>query len=120
MQQAGIELPQISLFEYHDAFSIFAALALEAVGLAEKGLGWKLAAGGDIALGGRIPCATMGGLKARGFPGGATGVYQAVEATLQLQGRAGANQISGAASALIQSVGGPASTVISHILTATG
>ena len=118
LQQAGIGLAQIGLFEYHDAFSIFAALALEAVGFAEKGQGWKLAADGAISLGGRIPGATMGGLKARGFPGGATGVYQAVEATLQLQGRAGANQISGAGCALIQSVGGPASTVISHILKA--
>jgi len=37
-------------------------------------------ADGAIGLKGKIPCATMGGLKARGFPGGASGVYQAVEA----------------------------------------
>ena len=60
LRQAGIDLAQISLFEYHDAFSIFAALALEAVGFAEKGQGWKLAADGAISLGGRIPGATMG------------------------------------------------------------
>jgi acetyl-CoA C-acetyltransferase len=117
LKQAGLTLDQIRLFEYHDSFSIFAALSLEAVGFAERGEGWKLAADRAIALEGRIPTATMGGLKARGFPGGATGVYQAVEATLQLQGRAGKNQIPGAHTALIQSMGGPATTVVSHVLT---
>jgi len=116
MKQADITFENINLFEYHDAFSIYAALTLESVGFAIRGQGWKLAADGQIGLNGRIPCATMGGLKARGFPGGATGVYQAVEAAQQLRGQAGANQIPGAAYALIQSLGGPASTAVSHIL----
>lgn len=116
MQQAGIATNDVSLFEYHDVFSIYAALQLEAVGFAMKGQGWKLAEDGEISLKGKIPCATMGGMKARGFPGGAAGVYQAVEATLQLRGQAGANQIPNAKTALIQSLGGPASTAVSHIL----
>lgn len=116
MKQANLTLDQIHLFEYHDVFSIFAALQLEAVGFAIRGKGWKLAADGQIALNGRIPCATMGGLKARGFPGGATGVYQAVEAVQQLRGQGGANQVSDARYALIQSLGGPASTAVAHIL----
>jgi acetyl-CoA C-acetyltransferase len=120
MKQANLTLDHIDLFEYHDMFSIFAVLSLEAVGFAIRGKGWKLAADGQIALNGRIPCATMGGLKARGFPGGATGVYQAVEATLQLRGQAEANQIPNAQTALIQSLGGPASTAVSHILQRTG
>jgi len=73
-------------------------------------------ADGQIALNGRIPCATMGGLKARGFPGGATGVYQAVEAAIQLRGQAEANQIADTKYALIQSLGGPASTAVTHVL----
>ncbi|HEY6072319.1 MAG TPA: thiolase domain-containing protein, partial [Anaerolineales bacterium] len=116
MKQAGLTLNQIDFFEYHDAFSIYAALALEAVGFAVKGKGWKLAADGDIGLQGRIPCATMGGMKARGFPGGAAGVYQAVEAALQLRGQAGANQVADARYGLIQSIGGPGSTAVAHIL----
>jgi acetyl-CoA C-acetyltransferase len=116
MKQANLTLDHIRLFEYHDTFSIYAALALEAVGFAIRGKGWKLAADGQIGLNGRIPCATMGGLKARGFPGGATGVYQAVEAAQQLRGQAGANQVEGATYGLIQSLGGPASTAVSHIL----
>jgi acetyl-CoA C-acetyltransferase len=116
MKQAELTLDHIDLFEYHDSFSIYAALALESVGFAIRGQGWKLAAGGDIGLKGRIPCASMGGLKARGFPGGATGVYQAVEAALQLRGQAGVNQITDPRWALIQSLGGPASTAVAHIL----
>ena len=116
MKQAGITLDQINFFEYHDMFSIYAALQLEAIGFAIKGQGWKLAADKAIELKGKIPCATMGGLKARGFPGGATGVYQAVEAATQLRGQAGANQIAGGKYGLIQSLGGPASTAVSHVL----
>ena len=116
MKQAELTLDRISFFEYHDAFSIYAALSLEAVGFAIKGKGWKLAADGLIGLKGKIPCATFGGMKARGFPGGAAGVYQAVEAAIQLRGQAGANQVAGATYGLIQSLGGPASTAISHVL----
>lgn len=114
--RAGVTLEEIDFFEYHDAYSIYAALSLEAAGFAPRGEGWKLAAQGAIGRDGRIPCATMGGLKARGFPGGATGVYQAVEATLQLRGQAGACQVAGARLGLIQSLGGPASTAVAHIL----
>ena len=116
MKQVGAVLDDIDLFEYHDTFSIYAALQLEAVGFAIKGKGWKLAADGDIGLKGKIPCATMGGMKARGFAGGASGVYQAVDAVTQLRGEGEANQIPNAKTALIQSLGGPASTAVSHIL----
>jgi len=116
MKQANLIFENLDLFEYHDTFSIYAALQLEAVGFAVKGSGWKLAADGEIGLNGNIPCATMGGMKARGFAGGAAGVYQAVDAVTQLRGQAEANQIADAKTALIQSLGGPASTAVSHIL----
>jgi acetyl-CoA C-acetyltransferase len=116
MKQAGLTLDQIDFFEYDDVFSIYAALQLEAVGFAIKGQGWKLSANDEIGLKGKIPCATMGGMKARGFPGGAAGVYQAVETVTQLRGEAEANQIRKAKVGLIQSLGGPASTAVSHIL----
>ena len=119
-RKSGMRWEQVDLFEYHDAYSIYAALSLEAAGFAPAGQGWKLAANGSIGLTGQIPCATLGGSKARGNPGGATGVYQAVEAAKQLQGRAGLNQIAGAKIALIQCLGGPASTAVTHILEKMG
>ncbi len=119
LAKAGVACEQVDLFEYHDAFSIYAALCLEAAGFAPAGQGWKLAANGSIALTGQIPCATLGGSKARGNPGGATGVYQAVEAVMQLRGQAGPNQIPDARLALIQCLSGPASLAVTHILERT-
>lgn len=114
---AGLSLDDIRLMELHDGFTIQTVLTLEALGLAERGAGWRLAGDGSITLTGSHPISTFGGLKARGNPVGATGVYQAVEAVLQLRGAAGANQVADARSALIQNQGGLASTVITHVLT---
>jgi len=120
--QAGLAPSSIDLFELHDAYTILSVLALEAAGFAERGQGWKLAAqpsvgtDGVIGLSGSLPISTFGGLKSRGNPVGATGVYQAVEASLQLRGAAGANQVNGAKTALLQNLGGLGSTVVTHIL----
>ncbi len=114
--KAGILPSDVDLFELCDAFSIYAVLSLEAAGFAERGKGWKLGQEGCLALNGSLPISTFGGLKARGNPLGAAGVYQAVEAALQLRGEAGENQVEGARLALIQSLGGPASTAVTHVL----
>ncbi|MBM3121238.1 MAG: hypothetical protein FJZ97_03515 [Chloroflexi bacterium] len=116
--QAGVESDQISLFELHDAYSVFAPLSLEAGGFAERGQGWRLAAGGQIGLTGPYPICTFGGSKARGEVGGATGVYQAAEVVLQLQGRAGKNQVAGASTGLAQCLGGAGATAATHIFVA--
>lgn len=114
--QAGLEPKDIDFFELHDAFSIMSALSLEACGFAERGQGPRLALDGDITLNGKIPITTMGGLKARGHPVGATGVYQIVEAVLQLRGSAGENQIPEAKIGMAQNIGGSGSNIITHIL----
>jgi len=115
-RQAGILPADVDLFELFDAFSIYAALSLEAAGFAERGQGWNLAQDGALSLEGSLPISTFGGLKARGNPGGATGVYQVVEAVLQLREEAGDNQVAGARRALVQSLGGPASSAAAHVL----
>jgi acetyl-CoA C-acetyltransferase len=121
-QQAGVTTAEIDLFELHDAYTIFSALTLEATGFAGRGEGWTLAnnAGEALGLKGSIPICTFGGLKSRGNPVGATGVYQALEAYLQLTGRAGKNQVPNAKIAAIQNLGGAASTAITHILKVGG
>jgi acetyl-CoA C-acetyltransferase len=115
-RQAGILPGDVDFFELTDSYSIYAALVLEAAGFAARGQGWQLASDGKIALNGLLPIATFGGMKARGNPGGAAGMYQAVEATLQLRGQAGENQVPGAQRALIQSLAGPASSAVTHVL----
>jgi acetyl-CoA C-acetyltransferase len=115
-KQADIKPDDVDFFELHDAFTIMSALSLEAAGFAKKGKGVQLALDGEITRQGRIPICTMGGLKARGHPVGATGLYQIVESTLQLRGLAGENQIGDAHLGLVQNIGGSGATVITHIL----
>lgn len=115
-RQAGVWPGEIDLFELHDAFTIMAALSLETTGFAERGRGWQLAVNGDIRPDGRIPICTMGGLKARGHPVGATGIYQIVEAVQQLRGAAGDCQIPNARLAMAQNIGGSGATIVTHIL----
>jgi len=114
--QAGLGPSDIDFFELHDAFTIMAALSLEATGMAKRGQGVRLAQEGAITLSGRLPISTMGGLKARGHPVGATGLYQVVEATQQLRGEAGANQLQGCRVGMTQNIGGSGATVVTHIL----
>ena len=116
LRQAGILPADIDFFELFDAYSIYAALSLEAAGFAERGAGWQLARDGKINLDGSLPISTFGGLKARGNPGGATGIYQVVEAVTQLRGKAGDNQVKDARRALVQCLGGPASSAATHVL----
>ena len=116
LRQAGLRLEDLDLFEVHDAFTIMSALSLEANGFARRGEGWRMAVDGEIGIDGRIPISTMGGLKSRGHPVGATGVYQIVELVQQLTAAAGANQVKNAHVGMAQNIGGSGATIITHIL----
>lgn len=114
--KAGISLADVDFFEYSDITTLHAILSLEAAGFAQRGQGWKLASDGNLLLTGSLPVATLGGHKARGNPIGAAGVYQAVEACLQLRGEAGESQVPHARFGMIQSLAGTGSTAVTHIL----
>ena len=114
--QAGVTNEDIDLFELHDAYTIISSLSLEAAGFAKRGQGVHFGKDGEIALDGALPISTMGGLKSRGHPVGATGIYQLAETYMQLTGTAGANQVPGAEIALVQNIGGTGATVISHVM----
>lgn len=114
--QAGLGPQDIQVLELHDSYTVLSALQLEAMGWAERGGGWKLAQEGRILPGGDLPISTFGGLKARGNPLGATGVYQVAEVALQLRDQAGANQIKGAQVGMAVNLGGLGATAVAHIL----
>jgi acetyl-CoA C-acetyltransferase len=115
-QQAGITPKDVDFCELHDAFSIMACLLLEASGFAERGQGWRMAVESEIFREGRLPISTMGGLKARGHPIGASALYQVAEMVLQMRGQAGPNQLARADVAMTYSVGGAGTTILAHIL----
>ncbi|MCS7132358.1 MAG: thiolase domain-containing protein [Nitrososphaeria archaeon] len=116
IREAKVERREINFIELHDASSIMAAISLESSGFAAPGEAGRLAEKGEFSLGGRIPCNTFGGLKARGHPVGATALYQVAEAHLQLTGRAGKNQVDSAKIGLVQSLGGVAATAFAILL----
>ncbi|MEB2334868.1 MAG: thiolase domain-containing protein [Anaerolineaceae bacterium] len=115
-ETAGISPDDVDIFELHDAFTIMAALSLEACGFAERGQGVRLGLDGRISPTGDRPICTRGGLKARGHPVGATGIYQIVELVQQLRGECGAAQVEDARIGMAQNIGGSGATIFTHIL----
>jgi len=115
-EMSNVTLKDIDVFELHDAFSIMSALSLEACGFAERGQGVRLGLDNAIGPNGRVPVCTRGGLKARGHPVGATGMYQIVEVVQQLRGECGATQVDGAKVGMAQNIGGSGATILTHIL----
>lgn len=117
LDAASTSLDQIDLFEPHDAFPVMAAISLEAVGLMPVGEGWRYY---DVKHASRrlAPIQTLGGIKGKGHPVGASGVYQIIDAVAQIRGRAGPNQLDDVEIAMTQSFGGTASNVYTTILRA--
>ncbi len=115
-QMAGVTPDDIDVFELHDAFSIMAALSLEASGFAERGQGVRLGLDNEISPQGLVPVCTRGGLKARGHPVGATGIYQIVEVVQQLRAECGKTQVEDAKIGMAQNIGGSGATILTHIL----
>jgi acetyl-CoA C-acetyltransferase len=117
-EKTGLAAKDIDFAEVHDCFSIAEILAIEALGFCPKGEGGKFTEQGKTALDGEIPVNTSGGLKGKGHPVGATGIAQAVEAVLQLQGKAEKRQIKDAKIGLAHNVGGSGATCTIHIFKA--
>ncbi len=117
-EMANVRPNDIDVFELHDAFSIMSALSLEACGFAERGQGVRLGLDNEIGPGGRVPVCTRGGLKARGHPVGATGMYQIVEVVQQLRSECGKTQVDGARIGMAQNIGGSGATILTHVLKA--
>lgn len=115
-KRAKLSPDDIDVLEVHDAFSVLGIMALEDLGFAEKGAGTRLLEDNQCSRDGKLPTNTFGGLKARGHPVGATGMYQIAEVALQLSNRAEKCQVPNAKVGLTESVGGIGSTVAVHIL----
>jgi acetyl-CoA C-acetyltransferase len=118
MEKAQLSVHDIDLFEIHDSYSVLAALCAESIGLSRPGRACDDAASGKFDLTGEYPISTFGGMKARGYPVGAAGVYQICEAFQQLTGSAGVNQVHNATRALTHNVSGIDSSAFVHILSA--
>ena len=108
LKKAGVTLDDLSFVETHDCFTIAELIEYEAMGLAKRGEGAKLAIEGYTAKDGKLPVNPSGGLKAKGHPIGATGVSMHVLTSMQLTGEAGGIQVPGAKLGGIFNMGGAA------------
>ncbi len=106
LKMAGLELKDVDYVELHDAFHITAYTIMEDMGFAPKGTAPKLYKEGKFQKGDRPEMNFSGGLKARGHPVGATGVYQAAEAVMQIRGDFPGYKASSPETALIHNMGG--------------
>ena len=73
---AGVTADDVDVAEVHDCFTIAEVLAIESLGLYERGEGIHAATNGETDRHGDLPVNLSGGLKAKGHPVGATGVAQ--------------------------------------------
>ncbi|MGF7007447.1 acetyl-CoA acetyltransferase [Aminobacter sp. BE322] len=108
LKSAGVSLDDLSFVETHDCFTIAELIEYEAMGLAPRGEGARIAMEGITAKDGRLPVNPSGGLKAKGHPIGATGVSMHVLTAMQLAGEAGGIQVKDARLGGIFNMGGAA------------
>jgi acetyl-CoA C-acetyltransferase len=115
-KMSGRDAKDIDCAEVHDCFTIAEIMAVESLGLVERGRGGPAVEAGETGLEGRIPVNASGGLKSKGHPVGATGIAQIVELTEQLRGEAGGRQVKNARVGLAQNMGGSGGSAVVHIL----
>jgi acetyl-CoA C-acetyltransferase len=108
LAEAGVTLDDLSFVETHDCFTIAELIEYEAMGLARRGEGGRIALDGTTAKDGKLPVNPSGGLKAKGHPIGATGVSMHALSAMQLTGEAGGIQVPNATLGGIFNMGGAA------------
>ena len=106
LQDAKINLDDLSFVETHDCFTIAELIEYEAMGLTKLGEGYKAIEEGWVQKNGKLPINPSGGLKSKGHPVGATGVSQHVMSAMQLTGEADDMQVRDATLAGIFNMGG--------------
>jgi len=116
MGKAGVTVRDFDVAEIYDSFTITLLVELESIGFYARGEAGPAALAGELALGGRLPCNTHGGLLSYAHSGAAGGMFHVVEAVRQLRGECGPQQVPGAALAFVHGDGGILSAHCSLVL----
>ncbi len=106
-RMSGITNPrkELDVIELYDPASYALLSWIESLHLCEFGEGGKMIDEGVITMEGEIPVNPSGGVISTN-PIGATALIRVAEASLQIQGKAGARQVDGAKTALATGFGG--------------
>jgi acetyl-CoA C-acetyltransferase len=105
-QMAGLAPGDIDLAEIYDSYPVFQLIALEELGLCERGQAGGFVLKGFTWPGGELPMTTNGGMLSQGHTGAGGGIAILVEAARQLMGKAGERQVPGARFAIDTATGG--------------
>jgi acetyl-CoA C-acetyltransferase len=106
-RKAGITNPleEIDVCEIYVPFSWFEPMWLENLGFAEPGHGWLMTEAGETEIDGSLPVNPSGGVLSSN-PIGASGLLRFAESAMQVMGKAGEHQVTGARTALGHAYGG--------------
>jgi acetyl-CoA C-acetyltransferase len=115
-KMAGLTARDIQFAELHDCFTIAEIVAMEDLGLVERGRGGFFTAEGGTRRDGPMPVNASGGLKSKGHPVGATGVAQLCDLVQQIRCEAGDRQLKRNSVGLAQNLGGSGATAVVTIL----
>ena len=94
--RAGVKPSDMDAAMLYDCFTITVLIELEDLGFCQKGESGSFARKGEIALGGKLPVNTHGGLLSCGHSGGGIAVAHVTEAVRQLRHEAGERQVKNA------------------------
>ncbi|EGR45909.1 uncharacterized protein TRIREDRAFT_5270 [Trichoderma reesei QM6a] len=105
-REAGISArDDVQVVELHDCFSANELVALDALGLSDRGKAHELVRRGDLTYGGRYLVNPSGGLISKGHPLGATGIAQCAELVWHLRGWATNRGVEGTRHCLQHNLG---------------
>jgi acetyl-CoA acetyltransferase len=99
---AGLAIEDIDVFQFYDAFTIIAALQIEAYGLCARGEAADWVRAGNFRWDSQHPCNTSGTLHSWAYVQGFTHLAEGIR---QLRGEGGPTQVPGARTALVTNVG---------------
>ena len=105
-EMAGIGPKDVDVAELYDGYPVFPLIALEGLGICERGEAGPFVYEGNTWPGGKLPMTTNGGMLGQGHTAAGGGVAVLVEAIRQLMGKAGNRQVKDAKIAVETSLGG--------------
>ncbi len=115
-QMAAVSPEDVDLVSVYDCYTITVLVTLEDAGFCAKGHGGPFVEEHDLTYQGDLPLNTHGGQLSFGQPGLAGGASHITEAVRQLQGRAGARQVTACELAFVNGNGGVMSEQASLVL----
>jgi acetyl-CoA C-acetyltransferase len=105
-EMAGLAPSDMDIAQIYDSYPVFVLIALEELGLLERGAAGEFVAAGHTWPGGQLPTTTNGGMLSQGHTGAGGGFAILVETARQLMGAAGDRQVEGARFAVETATGG--------------